>query len=99
MAKQKRIGVEVFLTQTQQTLDTWIQKLTTALDLKKKEQEERQKLEAKKQEIIALILQLHESGATIREIENILGKENISHATIHRYIKLAKKAKEQTPNA
>ena len=94
MEKKKRIGVEAFFTNTQQTLDSWVDKLTTALGTQKKEQLERQKAEEKKQQILLLIMELNKAGMSVRGISAELGNQ-ISHATIYRYIRIEKKKLEK----
>jgi DNA invertase Pin-like site-specific DNA recombinase len=80
--------VQVLLSSTQKTLSEWNQKIRAAIQSK-----EQQRLEylAKKQELLPQLIEAHEKGLSSRELEKITG---INHTTITRWIKEAKKEKQ-----
>jgi transposase-like protein len=80
--------VQVLLSSTQKTLNEWNQKIRDAIQTN---QEERLNYETKKQQLLPQLLEAYEKGVSSRKLERITG---INHATICRWIREARKKKE-----
>ena len=80
--------VEALLSSTQKTLTEWNQKIRTAIQTKELE---RANYGAKKQQLLPQLIEAHEKGVSSRELERITG---INHTTITRWIREAKKEKQ-----
>jgi len=68
----------------QETIDTWFKQWDEQILKMKQEKEHEQQI---RKQLLPKLLELHNQGMTSREIAKVTG---ISHATIARYIKLAK---------
>jgi DNA invertase Pin-like site-specific DNA recombinase len=80
--------VQALLSSTQKTLSEWNQKIRTAIQTK---EQERANYGAKKQQLLPQLIEAHEKGVSSRELERITG---INHTTITRWIREAKKEKQ-----
>jgi DNA invertase Pin-like site-specific DNA recombinase len=80
--------VQALLSSTQKTLSEWNQKIQTAIQTK---EQERANYGAKKQQLLPQLIEAHEKGVSSRELERITG---INHTTITRWIREAKKEKQ-----
>jgi response regulator of citrate/malate metabolism len=86
--QMRRNIVQALVTATQSKLDQWGQQIKQAM------QTTNQSLtayEEKKQGLIPQLLEAREKGVSLRELAKITG---ISHTTIARWLKAAKKQKE-----
>jgi transposase-like protein len=82
-------SVKSLLTSTQKTVSEWAEKIRATV--KTKEQERANYL-SRKQQLLPDLIDAHEKGVSSRELERITG---INHTTICRWVKEARKKKQQ----
>ena len=79
--------VNQLLATTEKTLSEWKQKIKVAIESKEQQKTE---YEAKKQQLLPLLIDAHEKGLSSRDLEKVTG---INHTTISQWLREAKKAK------
>jgi response regulator of citrate/malate metabolism len=88
MPKARKGFLEALAKHDQTTIDKWFAILTEKLTKR------RQEVNLLKQKFLPLILELNNYGYSTREITEML-EGQVSHASIARYVKIAKKDQEK----
>jgi DNA invertase Pin-like site-specific DNA recombinase len=73
------------LVSNEETLSEWNQKIKAAIETKERQKAD---FQAKKQQLLPILIDAHDKGVSSRELERITG---INHTTICQWIKEAKK--------